>query len=482
MRHLYLILVFGLSWSAVADPAEDLQQRLNELSEIKGDDSIESWHELGAAALALPAIPDGIAELQAGDIRPGVDGWSDAVAWAKANGDVQAAVKIGAERRFIGLPYGLDSVPEDFRAGGFSISLPDLKTSASPTFGWLAHLKKLAIWSKVEAWRRFEEGNADGAIDLMVQDIGMLRKAADRGFLEEKHTAINLLLDAIQSLREMLYLHLDEISADRLRKLGRGELDRIRVDRDRLLLPELDRHVHQALVDESFDHRTGKVDEAAFRHLFTRLEGEDAPVGYAGIDSRWRNLAEYQTSLESAQEQLDNLYDDWWRRWRIREGTQLATMLLAEPPYADRLNAVRYAGILSTLGNMDDLFAARDRLVTELDATSVVAGIAAYRRLRGVYPRVARMAYGIDVARHKDVDRFSTDNLPFIYFLADEDWTLNVGTGQVVIPAGTGVLYSRGRDGIDNKGVRHSVDGFDGDLVIWPPPTVFEIEAVDGSS
>jgi hypothetical protein len=92
------------------------------------------------------------------------------------------------------------------------------------------------------------------------------------------------------------------------------------------------------------------------------------------------------------------------------------------------------------------------------------------------------MAYGIDVPRHKDFDRFSTDNLPFVYFMPDQDWTLNVGTGQVVIPAGTGVLYSRGRDGIDNQGMRHSIDGYDGDLIIWPPPSVFELQAADGSS
>jgi hypothetical protein len=466
----------------MADPADELQQRLNNLSEINGDDAIESWHELGEAALALPVLPDGIANLHAGDIRPGIAGWDQAKAWAQANPDVEAAIKIGAERTFIGLPYGIDAVPESFQTGGFSVELPDLQNTISPTFGWLTHLERLAVWSKVEAWRRFESGEADAGIDLMVQDIGMLRKAADRGFLAEKHTAIKLMLDAIQSLREMLYLHLEEVSADRLRKIGRGELDMIRVDRDRLLLPELDRYVHQALVDESFDHRTGKVDEDAFRRRFTRLQGETSPVGYAGIDSRWRNLAEYQASLEASREQLDNLYDDWWRRWRVRNGTELATMILAEPPYAERLNAVRYAGILSTLGNMDDLFADRDRLVTELDATTIAAGIAAYRRLRGAYPRFARMAYGIDVPRHKDFDRFSTDNLPFVYFMPDQDWTLNVGTGQVVIPAGTGVLYSRGRDGIDNQGMRHSIDGYDGDLIIWPPPSVFELQAADGSS
>ncbi len=482
MRYLLLTFMTAIGGSVMAGPAEDLQQRLNDLSEIKGDDGIESWRELGAAALALPAVPDAIVELSASDVRPGIDGWADAMAWAKANPDVEAAVKLGAERRFIGLPYGSDAVPENFRLGGFDIVLPDLKDSISPSFNWLSHLERIAIWSKVEAWRRFENGQADAGIDLMVQDIGMLRKAADRGFLEEKHTAIRLMLDAVQSLREMLYLHLDEVSADRLRKIGRGELDRIRVDRDRLLLPELDRFVHQAIVDESFDHRTGKVDEEAFRRRFTRMQGEKAPVGYASIDSRWRNLAEYQASLEASREQLNNLYDDWWRRWRVRSGTDLAMMILAEPPYAERLNSVRYAGILSTLGNMDDLFADRDRLVAELDATSVAAGIAAYRRLRGNYPRFTRMAYGIDIARHKDFDRFSSDKLPFVYFLPDEDWTLNVGTGQVVIPAGTGVLYSRGRDGIDHQGFRHSIDGYDGDLIIWPPPSVFKFQAADGSS
>jgi hypothetical protein len=63
---------------------------------------------------------------------------------------------------------------------------------------------------------------------------------------------------------------------------------------------------------------------------------------------------------------------------------------------------------------------------------------------------------------------------------------VNIGAGQAVIPAGTGVLYSRGRDGFDNSAKRHAVDGFDGDLIIWPPMSAFDIKPTttqtDGSN
>ena len=475
MRYLHLLLAMFVTSAAVAEASDDLQKRLNELGEIQGDDSIESWRELGEAAIALPAVPDSLVGKTASRIRPGSAGWSDAVAWVEANPEVQKAIKIGAEREFLGLPYGIDAVPESFANSGFSVALPDLETTISPTFHWLDHLKKLATWSKVEAWRRFDAGDSEGAIDLMVSDIGMLRKAADRGFLDEKQAAIALMLDAVVSLREMLYLNEDSLDAKRLRTLASTELSRIRVDRDRLLLPEHDRYVHQALLDTAFDHSTGRVDTEEFRRRFTRMEGEAAPLGQAGIDTRWRQLATWQASLEASREQLDNLYDDWWRRWRVRTGTDLAVMILAEPPYSERLNAVRYSGILSMLGDMDQLFNDRDRLVAELDATSIAAGLLSYKANRNTYPKFRRMAYGTDVPRHKDHDRFSVDRAPFIYFVPVEDWVINLGAGEVVVPAGTGILYSRGRDGFDNQAKRHAVDGYDGDLIIWPPPTAFDL-------
>ena len=475
MRYLHVLLALLVSSAAVAEASDELQKRLNDLGEIQGDDSIESWRELGEAAIALPAVPDSLLGRTASRIRPGSAGWADAVAWVEANPEVEEAIKAGATRAFVGLPYGTDAVPEAFATAGFSVALPDLESTISPTFHWLDHLKKLATWSKVEAWRRFDAGDSEAAIDLMVSDIGMLRKAADRGFLDEKQAAITLMLDAVVSLREMLYLNQDTLTAERLQALSKNELSQIRVDRDRLLLPEHDRFVHQALLDTAFDHTTGRVDSEEFRRRFTRMEGESFPVGQAGIDSRWRQLADWQGSLEASREQLDNLYDDWWRRWRVRTGTDLAVMILAEPPYAERLNAVRYSGILSMLGDMDQLLNDRDRLVAELDATSIAAGLLSYKTSRNQYPKVRRMAYGTDVPRHKDQDRFSADKSPFIYFVTDKDWVINLGAGEVVVPAGTGILYSRGRDGFDNQAKRHAVDGYDGDLIIWPPPTAFDL-------
>ena len=38
------------------------------------------------------------------------------------------------------------------------------------------------------------------------------------------------------------------------------------------------------------------------------------------------------------------------------------------------------------------------------------------------------------------------------------------------------MLYSRGRDGFDNSAKRHAVDGFDGDLIIWPPISAINLK------
>ena len=176
MRHLHVILMLLCGSTVLAGPSEDLQQQLNELGEIQGDDALESWRELGEAVIAMEAMPDSIAGASMRDIHPGHPGWADALAWAQAHEGLQDTIKIVGERKFVGLPYGLDAVPDEFAAAGFSVSLPDLETSISPSFNWLGHLENITTWAKVEAWRRFAEGDPDGGVDLMLDSISMLRK------------------------------------------------------------------------------------------------------------------------------------------------------------------------------------------------------------------------------------------------------------------------------------------------------------------
>ena len=50
----------------------------------------------------------------------------------------------------------------------------------------------------------------------------------------------------------------------------------------------------------------------------------------------------------------------------------------------------------------------------------VAAGLAAYKARRGAYPVASRMAWGIDIPRKADVDRFSMKDEPFLYFVPQE--------------------------------------------------------------
>jgi hypothetical protein len=200
------------------------------------------------------------------------------------------------------------------------------------------------------------------------------------------------------------------------------------------------------------------------------------PLQRFGARNRWKYLQEHNQhdSLENAKVRLDLIFDDWWCRWRSDDTTDLGSLILDRQSQFELLNVGRFAAIDSVIHDMKNLFDVRERLLVDVNATATAAGLAAYKRDRGVYPKEMRIAFGITIDKQFVPDEYASiteDYRPwFVYRYISERRELDVGTTRVWLQPGMGLLYSTGRDGLDSLGKLHVDEQSRGDLIYWPPP------------
>jgi len=131
---------------------------------------------------------------------------------------------------------------------------------------------------------------------------------------------------------------------DQFREIAMFKLPFLRPDRSRLLIPEGDRRVAEALIDEVFDGR-GQADRDKFAETFAAIQSSDAPLTRFGAARRWRQIADIHDSKSSSLEHLTLIYDDWWRRWRVEEYDPI----LGVATQFERTNPVRLAAVVYSM-------------------------------------------------------------------------------------------------------------------------------------
>ena len=241
-----------------------------------------------------------------------------------------------------------------------------------------------------------------------------------------------------------------------------------------LFMPENDRLLGEALLANAFDPTLGTPDATEFPAIFTDVQTKDRPLQRFGARNRWEELRAAHDSHEQSEERLKLIFDDWWCRWRSDDTTTMGRLILDRQSQFELLNTGRFAAIDTVIRDMRDLFDLRDRFIVQVNATATAAGLAAYKRDRGNYPKELRIAFGISIDKFQAVDEFalfSEGYRPwFVYRYLDQKRELDVGKTRVWLEPGTGLLYSTGRDGIDSIGKLHVDEQGRGDLIIWPPP------------
>ncbi|MDG1837460.1 MAG: hypothetical protein P8I91_01495 [Phycisphaerales bacterium] len=485
-----VVVTFGMGMlDAGSVSPVGLASKLNAHPSVAAPDEQTAWAVLAPALRSLSVPPDTATLLRQESVWPGMPEWEEVSAWAASSPDLRAAITEAAQRPIFGLKYGRDAVASEDAASQFIVDLGAADARlVLPTYPYLNAIGSMTVWTAAEAYRLVEAGEHEAALTLLLDELVVLRRIADREFMAEKEAAIRLLNSGLGVFRDVMFRSLDHLSASFLAKLALHEIPSLRPGRESLFMPEHDQRLCEALLANAFDESLGGPLEEEFPAVFTevQVQATDRPLQRFGARRRWESIYEAQDSLDACLERLELIFDDWWRRWRSIDSDMMGRMILNQQSQFELMNIARFAAIDAVIHDMTNLFEARERLVMEANATATATSLAAYLVQRGQYPQELRLAFGITMDKMHAIDphaSISEDYRPwFCYRRLKESIDIDVGTVRVEVPAGTGLLYSAGLDGLDGYGILHVDERGRGDLIIWPPPRVMIRMAEAGES
>jgi hypothetical protein len=447
-----------------------LIQKLNEHASVKTREENKSYKIIWDAYLKLtePPMPIG-PEFNLNTIYPKMSQWSAVTGWAESNPGMGEALLKARDKIVFGLPYGTEQLDPNYIKANLTAVMGEKGRLGQYDLPYLRALDTIAAWATAEVYRLMEAGQVQPALDLAVAHLFVARQYCDRDFLEEKLHSVALLSNSLSNLRDVFYMYQDQISAEQFTHLARKEIPFLRPDRNRLFMPEADRVVAEALIEEVFDPRSDRADVDEFASVFAEIQSKDAPLTRFGAAKRWRNIAAIHGSRTASLERLNLIYDDWWRRWRVEEYDDI----LAFDTQFERTNPIRYAAVIYSVQDVELAFAVRNQLIAEVNGTATAAGLCAYKRALGVYPDQVEKCYTQFMLKRSDADPYDQRLGPFIYFLVTSDASIDTSQGRLWIKADAKqcLLLSLGQDHEDQRGASHSDDGAapGEDIVLWPP-------------
>lgn len=460
----------GFTRTATADERRDeVVRKLNAHASVEGTERTKCYRTIFDAYLNLSEPPMPLDEsFNLTTIWPGMSQWPAVAGWAESNSEMaDAMIKVWEENTIIfGLPYGEENVPQEYRDAGLMVVIGLDDSLRNNEFRYMYAIEVITAYSTAETYRLMEAGNVDRALRLALAQSVLTRQLCDRDFLIEKLWFIDLLSSTLSNMRDVFYTYQNKINVDWFNDIGQIDIPFLNPDRSRLFMPEADRILAEALIREVFDESSGRADAEQFATVFGAVQSEDMPLTRFGAARRWANIAAVHGSLDASLERLSLVYDDWWRRWRV-EGhdpiLEIATQFEATNP-------VRYAAVLYSMQNIEELFTKRDRVILEVNGTSIAAAVCAYHQSRGTYPDRIENMYG-------EFARKSMNTDPYDYLLGDLKYDVAtqrtsidlLGGKRLWVEPGQALLWGRGRNIEDDRASVHSDDGSQGDIVIWPP-------------
>ncbi len=472
MIHVRQTVLCGLLCIAIGGSASaqitKVLRTLNTDDTVKGTERSKSFPVLFDAYLELDPPPMEIsAQFNIRTVSPQMPRWPAVSDWVESNPGMADAILACMDRNIIGLPYGEDEVKSQYREAGLFAAIGADGSLRRIDFPYLYAMDVIATYGTSEIYRLFEARQTDRALKLTVAYLWMLRQLCDREFLEEKLMGITLLVEALANVRSTFYLYQDDITAEQFKQLAWFDLPQLRPGRNRLHIPEGDRVVSEALLDEVFDTRTDQADPEKFADVFAEIQSADAPLTRFGAARRWRMIAAVHGSLGASKDRLKLIYDDWWRRWRVQEYDQI----LETDTQFERTNSVRYAAVIHSMQDIQDVFAIRNLLIASVNGTAVSAGLCAYKTAFENFPDDKEKIYGQYLRKRiSDVDPYDEDFGRLRYRMLTREESIDTLFGRLQLAEGQCLLYSRGADHQDDRAHQHSDDGTDGtDFVFWPP-------------
>jgi hypothetical protein len=332
----------------------------------------------------------------------------------------------------------------------------------------VSYLNSLAVieaFVAAEMYRLGGEKKFQEAFDLGLATLRVLRQVADQHLLEEKLFAMEAMCDMASVQRDVLQTFLADVPAPVAKKFALAGFAFIRpTDGERLRrleMPEGDRVLAEALIMQLFDAQ-GQPDTAKFAATMGALQARKEPLSAFGAARRWTEIADVHGSLDATRARLTSIYDDWWRRWRVR----YYDTLLDNPTVISRTNKMRYAMVLAMVNDIDRVFALRQRLNAELNGTVLAFGLVAAYRDSGSWPAGLDRTYTQYTIKRFDKDPWDPTDGRWQYENASSPRAIETDFGRLQVSGG--ILYARGVDKEDGGAKKATNDGLAGDFVAWP--------------
>lgn len=493
-----LLLIAGLFSSPAV--AQEMIDRANALY----DDIVEQRRSdpvILDAMIGLTAPPLGVETPdKAAMTFVGSRVWPSAEAWVNAppqramldalaagtEGDSYETLEAFAAR------YGSGVEPRLIRAGMYT-ELGDPPLLAAARFLYMQKFDDLRCLVHLEATRLAGEGEPAEAMRVLITMAKFGYEMADREFFKESRWGYKAAADAIERIRDIAYV---DFQGDRV--IEPGQLKEIidaldpedgPIRLDRLNFPRANKIAAEQLIETLYIPKKG-IDPARFVPTMVRISTSDRPLRRFSAASRYVGAAARQKDWFDIQDVLNDVYASWSKAWLLDpQDPVLSVPFVWDTDEVGEDTLVVKAGIGD---DMSALFGLRTLVDLERVGTRQALG------LLGRFYVAGSFAPKIDAIRPRWVDRLNPDPLnvnrakgrrpPMRYFrpvtdayLADkrdepEPHTMEVFPGdgsnfQVVLHEDQFLLYSTGKNGTDEHGLRMSRDpeAVVGDYLIWPP-------------
>ncbi len=458
---------------ALAQGSADLLKDLN--GELTADErkqkvAVEklSWKPVLQAWTSLTSSPCA-PECAQDSVWPGMGDWAAVSQWAKSNPGMGKALIAAQSTLAWGMPYGADAIPAPLAEKGVAVTLGAGDHLVNANVGYLKALREIGVYATAEQYRLFEAGEFKEGFDIGIAYLRLLRQVCDQSLLAEKLFGMEQLSQALSVQRDMLWRYKDKAPARDLQAaalrgypfIGNADNERLR----RLALPEGDRKIVLAQLALAFDAE-GQPDAKKFAEVFGADPDHPSPMQRFGEEKLWKRIAEVHGSLTASEEKLQAIYDDWYRRWRMRPYNNPIHELSTE---ISRMNPVKYAAVADLLQDLTKAFAARDVLVANINGTAYAAAVVARYRGDGArWPQKKEVSIQADYMRTKlDFDPYDKSYGRFEFLALSKPRAVDTPAGRV--EASGVMIYAKGVDHEANNAATHTDDGSRGDLLVWPP-------------
>jgi hypothetical protein len=403
------------------------------------------------------------------NIWPGMEGFDNWKKWAQANPALREAILKAQNSFVLGIPYGDGEQGLDAKWKAKGIWARPGSAPGEAAFAYLNAVRGLTAFTVISMYLDADAKQFDSAFDLSLAMLRVLRQVSEQRMEAEKLFGMKMMSRLLESNRVFMAANLDTLPVATLQRVAMkgypqikpGDNERLK----RLELPEGDRLILTESMQKAFN-ASGQPNDEYFADQFGAAQSINSPLTRFGATARWRELSKVHGSLEASREKLLAIYDDWWRRWRMR----FYDPILDVPTQFSKLNQSKYAVVTLFVENLQQLFDERLRLIAEIDGTAMSAAICGfYLDSAKQWPRNLSSAFPIYGIHRMNFDPFAKDYGNLSYRdLGDKSQALGTQWGQVSVS--NAVLWSVGPDHEDDGFDQHDPADGTGDLVLWPPP------------